>query len=156
MELGRFTRRTLFVAAFFLAASGAANADSLVFGFQNPAFSGVGYSAHVLTIENQERTRKQAREDALEADQLAAEREAENTVEARFLRNLESLLTDKNKVGIHLVMSLLNVLPGEFQVILHSETTKLWDRDTITVEDAFKSLNKSLCVFNQYSLSLRC
>ena len=90
MELGRFTRRTLFVAAFFLAASGAANADSLVFGFQNPAFSGVGYSAHVLTIENQERTRKQAREDSLEADQLAAEREAENTVEARFLRNLES------------------------------------------------------------------
>ena len=90
MELGRSTQRTLFVAALFLAASGAANADSLVFGFQNPAFSGVGYSAHVLTIENQERTRKQAREDALEADQLAAEREAENTVEARFLRNLES------------------------------------------------------------------
>lgn len=90
MELGRSIPRALFVAAFFLAASGAANADSLVFGFQNPAFSGVGYSAHVLTIENQERTRKQAREDALEADQLAAEREAENTVEARFLRNLES------------------------------------------------------------------
>ncbi|MEC8021819.1 MAG: curli assembly protein CsgF, partial [Pseudomonadota bacterium] len=71
-------------------ASGMAKADSLVFGFQNPAFSGVGYSAHVLTIENQERTRKQAREDELEADRLAAEREAENTVEARFLRNLES------------------------------------------------------------------
>ena len=57
---------------------------------QNPAFSGVGYSAHVLTIENQERSRKQAREDELEADLLAAEREAQNSVEARFLRNLES------------------------------------------------------------------
>lgn len=57
--------------------SGTAWADSLVFGFQNPAFSGVGYSAHVLTIENQERSRKQAREDELEAELLAAEREAE-------------------------------------------------------------------------------
>jgi hypothetical protein len=26
-------------------------ADSLVFGFQSPAFSGVGYSAHVLTMK---------------------------------------------------------------------------------------------------------
>ena len=107
MELGRSTPRALFVAAFFLAASGAANADSLVFGFQNPAFSGVGYSAHVLTIENQERTRKQAREDALEADQLAAEREAENTVEARFLRNLES------RVYFQLSRQLVDNLFGE-------------------------------------------
>ena len=107
MELGRSTPRALFVSAFFLAASGAANADSLVFGFQNPAFSGVGYSAHVLTIENQERTRKQAREDALEADQLAAEREAENTVEARFLRNLES------RVYSQLSRQLVDTLFGE-------------------------------------------
>ena len=35
-------------------ASGMAKADSLVFGFQNPAFSGWA-GAHVLTIENQER-----------------------------------------------------------------------------------------------------
>ena len=118
MELGRFTRRTLFVAAFFLAASGAANADSLVFGFQNPAFSGVGYSAHVLTIENQERTRKQAREDALEADQLAAEREAENTVEARFLRNLESRVY--SQLSRQLVDNLFGETPstsGSFQLL---------------------------------------
>ena len=118
MELGRFTRRTLFVAAFFLAASGAANADSLVFGFQNPAFSGVGYSAHVLTIENQERTRKQAREDALEADQLAAEREAENTVEARFLRNLESRVY--SQLSRQLVDNLFGENPstsGSFQLL---------------------------------------
>ena len=118
MELVRSTRRTLFVAAFFLAASGAANADSLVFGFQNPAFSGVGYSAHVLTIENQERTRKQAREDALEADQLAAEREAENTVEARFLRNLESRVY--SQLSRQLVDNLFGENPstsGSFQLL---------------------------------------
>jgi hypothetical protein len=65
-------------------------ADSLVFGFQNPAFSGVGYSAHVLTIENQEQNRKDALRDEEEAARLAEERELENSVEARFLRNLES------------------------------------------------------------------
>ena len=65
-------------------------ADALVHNFQNPSFSGVGYSAHVLTIENLERTRKDELEDAEIADLLAAERDAENTVEARFLRNLES------------------------------------------------------------------
>jgi hypothetical protein len=118
MELGRSTQRTLFVAALFLAASGAANADSLVFGFQNPAFSGVGYSAHVLTIENQERTRKQAREDALEADQLAAEREAENTVEARFLPNLESRVY--SQLSRQLVDNLFGENPstsGSFQLL---------------------------------------
>ena len=118
MELGRSTPRALFVAAFFLAASGAANADSLVFGFQNPALSGVGYSAHVLTIENQERTRKQAREDALEADQLAAEREAENTVEARFLRNLESRVY--SQLSRQLVDNLFGENPstsGSFQLL---------------------------------------
>jgi hypothetical protein len=67
-----------------------ARADSLVFGFSNPSFSGVGYGSHVLTIENQEKSRKDALEDEREADLLAAERDAENSVEARFLRNLES------------------------------------------------------------------
>lgn len=118
MKLGRSTQRALFVSTFFLAASGAAKADSLVFGFQNPAFSGVGYSAHVLTIENQERTRKQAREDELEADQLAAEREAENTVEARFLRNLESRVY--SQLSRQLVDNLFGENPstsGSFQLL---------------------------------------
>ena len=118
MEFGRSTRRTLLIAAFFLVASGAANADSLVFGFQNPAFSGVGFSAHALTIENQERTRKQAREDALEAEQLAAEREAGNTVEARFLRNLESRVY--SQLSRQLVDNLFGENPsssGSFQLL---------------------------------------
>ena len=118
MEFGRSTRRTLLIAAFFLVASGTANADSLVFGFQNPAFSGVGFSAHALTIENQERTRKQAREDALEAEQLAAEREAGNTVEARFLRNLESRVY--SQLSRQLVDNLFGENPsssGSFQLL---------------------------------------
>ncbi len=66
------------------------NADEIKFGFKNPSFSGVGTGAHYLTIENQEHSRKKAIEDALEAARKAAEREADNTTLAKFIRNLES------------------------------------------------------------------
>ena len=39
--------------------SSASYASELSFGFKNPSFSGVGYSSHVLTIDNLEQTRKQ-------------------------------------------------------------------------------------------------
>jgi len=65
-------------------------ADEIKFGFKNPSFSGVGTGAHYLTIENQEFSRKKQIEDALEAARKAAEREADNTTLAKFIRNLES------------------------------------------------------------------
>ena len=68
----------------------ALNADELVHKFGNPSFSGINQSAHYLTIDEQERTRKekirQDVQDALEE----AQREADNTVMAKFLRNLQS------------------------------------------------------------------
>ena len=61
-----------------------------VFKFKNHSFSGIGTGAHYLTIENQEFSRKKAIEESLEAARKAAEREAENTTLAKFIRNLES------------------------------------------------------------------
>jgi len=73
-----------------LAISSQIKASELVHKFGNPSFSGVGQSAHYLTIDEQERTRKaelaKKAQDALED----AEREADNTVLAKFIRNLES------------------------------------------------------------------
>ena len=66
------------------------NADEIKLGFKNPSFSGIGTGAHYLTIENQEFSRKKEIEDALEAARKAAEREADNTTLAKFIRNLES------------------------------------------------------------------
>ena len=66
------------------------NADEIKFGFKNPSFSGIGTGAHYLTIENQEFSRKKEIEDALEAARKAAEREADNSTLAKFIRNLES------------------------------------------------------------------
>ena len=66
------------------------SADEIKHKFKNPSFSGIGTGAHYLTIENQEFSRKKAIEDALEAARKAAEREADNTTLAKFIRNLES------------------------------------------------------------------
>ena len=58
--------------------------------WKSPSFSGVGTSAHFLTIENQEFTRKadiRAKEESEIAKKLAA---AKNTNYAKFIDNLES------------------------------------------------------------------
>ena len=67
-----------------------ANATEIVHKFGNPSFSGINQSAHYLTIDEQERTRKEKlRAEAQEALE-EAQRQAENTTLAKILRNLES------------------------------------------------------------------
>ena len=65
-------------------------ATDLLFQFNSPSFNGIGQSAHYLTIDEQERTRKAAILEEIEskADQLL--RDAENTTLAKFTRNLSS------------------------------------------------------------------
>jgi curli production assembly/transport component CsgF len=79
----------------------------LSFVFKSPAFSGVGYSSHVQTIENTERTRA----DAIEAARLQAAKDAataaNNTNLVKFLNNFES------RVYAQLSSQLVNNLFGE-------------------------------------------
>ena len=65
-------------------------ADEIVFKFKSPSFSGEGTSAHYLTIENQEYTRKMTIKEEIKALQDQIKRDKENTTLARFIRNLES------------------------------------------------------------------
>jgi len=60
------------------------------YSFKSPAFNGVGYSSHVLTIENQEHSRREQLRKDLQAaiDKAAAEAKATNL--NKFLNNLES------------------------------------------------------------------
>jgi hypothetical protein len=76
--------------AISLLVASSALADDLVFQFKNPGFSGVGQSAHYLTIDEQERSRKITLQDEVEARLNELERDAENTTLARFIRNLSS------------------------------------------------------------------
>ena len=60
------------------------------FGFKSPSFNGQGYSSHVLTIENQEYTRKQQIQKDIQAALDKAKADANNTNLQKFLNNLES------------------------------------------------------------------
>ena len=80
----------LFGAIILMSISGKVSGDELVHEFKNPSFSGIGASAHYLTVENQEKSRRDAIKDDIEAALKQAERDAENTTLAKFMRNLES------------------------------------------------------------------
>ena len=58
--------------------------------FKSPSFTGNGYSSHVLTIENQEFTRKAQIKKDIQAALDKAKADAANTNIAKFLNNLES------------------------------------------------------------------
>lgn len=58
--------------------------------FKSPSFNGNGYSAHVLTIENQEHNRRDAIEKEIQAALDKEKNEAKNTNISKFLNNLES------------------------------------------------------------------
>ena len=58
--------------------------------FKSPSFTGSGYSSHVLTIENQEFTRRQQVAKDIEAKLQAAAAATNNTNIAKFMNNLES------------------------------------------------------------------
>lgn len=64
--------------------SSPANAQ-LVQTFKNPAFSGFGWSSHVMMIDAQERSREQAIKDAEAAKIALARSEAANTPLAKFM-----------------------------------------------------------------------
>ena len=65
-------------------------ADEMVHEFKSPSFSGIGTSAHYLTIENQQFNRKMTIKQEIKALQDEIARDKENTTLARFIRNLES------------------------------------------------------------------
>lgn len=62
----------------------------LVQQFKNPAFNGVGFSSHVLTIDSIEKSRRDAIESQKKADIAAAEAAASNTPLARFMNLFQS------------------------------------------------------------------
>ena len=82
--------RVLTSILLFLFIISGVNASEIVHEFGSPSFSGVGKSSHYLTIENIEKTRK----DAIKAAEKAAAdkviSDAKNTAVAKFKANLEA------------------------------------------------------------------
>jgi hypothetical protein len=123
----------------------------LVHQFKNPAFNGVGWSSHVLTIDSIEKSRR----DAIEADKKAAIAKAEaellNTPLNRFMSLFQSqvyaqLATQlsnnlfQNKCAASdggTIPGCVNPTTGNFLLDGNTVTwTKAADKVTLTVVDA--------------------
>jgi len=65
-------------------------ASELDFEFKNPAFSGNGYSSHVLSVDQLQEQRKQKNLDDAKSAKAAAERAEKNKVVNKFIANVES------------------------------------------------------------------
>jgi hypothetical protein len=82
--------KTLLVFVMLLGTTTSLCASEMLYKFKSPSFSGEGFTAHALTIENLEHTRKQKLADDAKAAAAKAAADAKNTNLSKFLNNLES------------------------------------------------------------------
>jgi hypothetical protein len=81
----------LCISFLLLSAAFAVSAQPLPdYTFKSPAFNGNGYSAHILTIENQEHNRRESIQKEIQAKLEKEANDAKNTNIAKFMNNLES------------------------------------------------------------------
>ena len=98
-----------------------ANASDLTHQWKSPSFSGQGYSSHVLTIENQEFSRKQAISDKKAAALREQERDLANTNLSKFMKNVESRIYAQ--LSKQLVDSMFGEGSGEADTVTFEGTT---------------------------------
>jgi len=109
-----------------------AYAGELTHKWKSPAFSGQGYSAHVLTIENQEFTRKAALKDKKAAAERQLIRDAANTNLSKFMKNVESRIYAQ--LSKQLVDSMFGEDAGTSGTVTFEGTTISYVKSTDTVE----------------------
>lgn len=66
------------------------NSSTITHEFKNPSFSGIGASAHFLTIDEQETKRRDELAEKIQSELEEIEREIENSTLNKFLNNLQS------------------------------------------------------------------
>ena len=82
--------KKLLTALSVISICSSAVASELTFSFKSPSFNGNGQSSHYLTIENIEKTRKDAIKAQAKADADKLKSDAKNTPIAKFKANIES------------------------------------------------------------------
>ena len=82
--------KKLLTALSVISICSSAVASELTFSFKSPSFNGNGQSSHYLTIENIEKTRKDAIIAKKKADAKALKDEINGTAVAKFKANLEA------------------------------------------------------------------
>ena len=123
-----------------------AKASDLVHGWKSPAFSGIGYSSHALTIENQEHSRKKAIREKKEAAEREAIRDAANTNLSKFMKNVESRIYAQ--LSKQLVDSMFGENSGEAGTVTFEGTTISYVKDTEDVTLTIVDTNGSQTVIS--------
>ena len=112
--------------------------SELVHNFKSPSFSGQGYSAHVMTIETQEFSRKKAIDDKRAADERQIQRDLANTNLSKFMKNVESRIYAQ--LSKQLVDSMFGEESGDSGTVTFEGTTISYVKDTenvaLTILDA--------------------
>ena len=102
-------------------------ASDLVHEFKNPAFSGNGYSTHVLSVDQLQSQRKKDNEADAKSEAAAKERAEKNTTINKFIANVES------RIYANLSKQLVDNM---FGTSCDSSTTTCPTSGTSTVEGA--------------------
>ncbi len=115
-----------------------ANSTDLTHQWVSPAFSGVGYSSHVLTIENQEYSRVKANKEKKAAAARELERNLANTNQSKFIKNVESRIYAQ--LSKQLVDSMFGENSNQNGTVTFEGTTISYIKDTdnvaLTILDA--------------------
>ena len=112
--------------------------------WKSPSFSGNGYSAHVLTIENQEYSRKKAIKEKKEAEERQLTRDAANTNLSKFMKNVESRIYAQ--LSKQLVDSMFGETASSSGSVTFEGTTISYEKISETVELTIMEENGSTTV----------
>ena len=102
-------------------------AESLIHEFHNPSFSGIGYSQHVLSVDQLQNQRKKQVTDDAKSAAAQAERIEKNKTVNKFITNLES------RIYANLSKQLVDNM---FGTSCDTETTTCPTSGTANIEDA--------------------
>ena len=122
----------------FMSISKIGMAGDLTHQWVSPSFSGVGYSSHVLTIENQEHSRKKAIKEMYPMQAGDVNRAENNTTIAKFIKNVESRIYAQ--LSKQLVDSMFGENSNQNGTVTFEGTTISYVKDTdnvaLTILDA--------------------
>tara|TARA_R110002074_G_C12413539_1_gene655269 strand:+ start:300 stop:746 length:447 start_codon:yes stop_codon:yes gene_type:complete len=116
-------------------------ASQLNHTWKSPSFNGSGYSAHVLTIENQEFSRKKALKEKEESAERQAVRDAANTNLSKFMKNVESRIYAQ--LSKQLVDSMFGEESQESGTVTFEGTTISYTKNSETVDLTIVDANGS-------------
>ena len=130
-------KHLFYILCFCVAITSNAFADSMVHKFKSPSFNGIGYSAHALTIENQEFSRQKAAKEKKAAANRQIARDVANTNLSKFMKNVESRIYAQ--LSKQLVDSMFGEDSGTSGTVTFEGTTISYIKSSDTVELTIES-----------------